>query len=230
MYTTVLLDLDDTLWDFSQSAKISLQQMYEELELGRWFDSVEQFIKIYKVKNTQMWEEYGRGEITKEYLALERFAHPLRQANCSEMELAQKMSEMFLGLTNKNMVLIDGAIELLEYLKPKYKLAAVSNGFVEAQYVKLDSSGLGKYFSHIILSEEIGLHKPDVKFFQKALQITATNSVNAVVIGDNFDSDVLGAQNAGIDAIYFDRSMAKTGKVSDSIKIVSRLCEIATVL
>ncbi|MFI3296339.1 MAG: YjjG family noncanonical pyrimidine nucleotidase [bacterium] len=230
MYTTVLLDLDDTLWDFSKSAKISLQQMYNELKLSRWFDSVEQFITIYKVKNTQMWEEYGRGEITKEFLALERFAHPLREVNCSEMELAQKMSEIFLGLTNKNLVLIDGAVELLEYLNPKYKLAAVSNGFVEAQYVKLDSSGLGKYFSHIILSEEIGLHKPDVKFFEKALQITATNRENAVVIGDNFDSDVLGAQNAGIDAIYFDRGLKGVKNISNSIKMVSELCEIATIL
>ncbi len=226
MYKTIFLDLDDTLWDFSESARLSLSQMYDRLNLERWFDSVESFINIYKVKNTELWKLYGQNQVTKEFLALERFEYPLRQVHCSEMQLAETMSGMFLSLTNENLVLIDGAIELLEYLKPKYQLAAASNGFVEAQYVKLESSGLLSYFSKIILSEEIGYQKPDIRFFEKALEITATKSDDAVIIGDNFESDVLGAMAAGIDAIYFDRIGVESSIVDDSVKSVSNLFQI----
>ena len=200
----LLIDLDDTLWDFRRNSKIAMQEIYNDYELNQYYDSFESFYDIYMVKNHQLWEQYAKGEITKDYLSLERFLYPLRVVGNEDVELAKKLGKDFLYRTTMQTNLVDGAIETLEYLKAQgHTLSIISNGFVEVQYTKLRRSGLIPYFANVFLSEEIGYQKPDIRFFQTVLDRLNASPSECLVIGDNFQTDIQGAQNANIRAVFY---------------------------
>ena len=201
MYTHILIDLDDTLWDFRKNSKIAMQEIFNDYELINYYDSFESFYCIYMEKNHQLWEQYAKGEVTKDFLSLERFLYPLRIVGNEDVELAKKMGDDFLHRTAMQSNLVDGALEMLEYLRSKgYILSIISNGFVEVQYTKLRRSGLLPYFSNVFLSEEVGYQKPDVRFFQAVLERLEARPTECLVIGDNLQTDIQGAENANINA------------------------------
>ena len=203
MYKTVFIDLDDTLWDFHANAKSSLQEIYLERNLGKYFDSFEQYFIFYAKRNIELWEMYGKGTISKEALSLERFQHPLIQVGVDNAPLAKEIGEQYLGLLPTRTMLVPYAKELLDYLHPKYPLTIVSNGFVEVQYKKLKSCHIDQYFAHVVLSEAANALKPDKRIFEYAMQLNGTKAAETIMVGDSFEADIVGAQNAGIDQIYY---------------------------
>jgi len=203
MYKTVFIDLDDTLWDFHANAKSAMQEIYEERNLGKYFDSFEQYFAFYAKRNLELWEEYGKGTISKEALQLERFQHPLIQVDVDNAPLAKEIGDQYLGLLPTRTMLVPYAKELLDYLYPKYPLTIVSNGFIEVQYKKLHSCGIEQYFAHVVLSEAANALKPDKRIFEYALQLNNAMASETIMIGDSYESDIVGAQNAGMDQIYF---------------------------
>ena len=231
MYTHILIDLDDTLWDFKKNSKIAMQEIFNDYELIKYYDSFESFYDIYMVKNHQLWDQYSKGEITKDFLSLERFLYPLRIGGCENIELAKTLGDDFLYRTTLQTNLVEGAIELLDYLKAKkYTLSIISNGFVEVQYTKLRRSGLLPYFSNIFLSEEVGYQKPDIRFFQAVLEKLSVKPAECIVIGDNFQTDIQGAKNANIDAIFYQRDALELTNISSDIHVVNKLLHINFIL
>ena len=110
--------------------------------------------------------------------------------------------------------LIDGSIDLLEYLKKKYQLHIITNGFKEVQATKLNASGLNGYFKTITTSEEVGVLKPNPKVFHHALDLASAQSGESVYVGDHFDTDVMGSKNAGIDQVFFNPHDADHPKIA----------------
>jgi len=202
-YKYVFIDLDDTLWDFHSNAKSSLQEIYEDKNLGQYFDSFEQYFSLYAKRNIELWEEYGKGTISKEELSLERFRHPLIQVGVDNSALAEQIGRDYLDLLPTRTALMPYAKELLDYLYPKYPLTIISNGFIEVQYKKLQSCNLEHYFAHIVLSEAAKALKPDKRIFEYALQLNEAKACEAIMIGDSYEADICGARNAGIDQVYF---------------------------
>ena len=230
MYKHILIDLDDTLWDFKANSKVAMQEIFNDYELIKYYDSFESFHAIYMEKNHQLWEQYAKGEITKEYLSLERFLYPLRIAGVENEQLAKQLGEDFLHRTTMQTQLVEGAIELLDYLKNKYTLSIVSTGFVEVQYIKLRRSGLLPYFTHIFLSEEIGYQKPDIRFFQAVLTKIDAKNTECLLIGDNLQTDIQGAKNANIDAILYQKNDSSDANSSDIYHVVNSLLAIKNIL
>ena len=227
----ILIDLDDTLWDFRRNSKIAMQEIYNDYELNKLYDSFESFYDVYTAKNHQLWEQYAKGEITKDYLSLERFLYPLRVVGAEDVELAKRLGEDFLHRTTLQTNLVDGAIETLEYLKSKgYTLSIISNGFIEVQYTKLRRSGLLPYFSNVFLSEEVGYQKPDIRFFQAVLDRLNATPAECLVIGDNLQTDIQGAQNANMRAIFYNAHPEQPSKNEFSGQIIANLLEIKTIL
>jgi len=226
MYKFVFIDLDDTLWDFHANAKSSLQEIYERRNLGRYFDSFDQYFKFYAVRNLELWEQYGKGTISKEALSLERFRHPLIQVGVDNSTLAKEIGDEYLELLPTRTSLIPYAKELLEYLYPKYPLTIVSNGFVEVQYKKLKSCLIEQYFSHVVLSEAAQALKPDKRIFEYALQLNNATASETIMIGDSYEADIVGAQNAGIDQIYFNPTLKQIEKDKPATYFVKSLEEI----
>lgn len=192
MYKHVFIDLDDTIWDFHANAKLSLQEVYENRNLNRYFEDFEHFFIIYAKRNLELWEMYGKGEISKEFLMVERFRHPLALMGVDNDELAIQIGDEFLDILPTKTMLVPYAIELLDYLFPKYSLTIISNGFVEVQYKKLRSSNIEHYFSHIVLSEAAGALKPDKRIFEYALELNNAIASETVMIGDSYAADIVG--------------------------------------
>ena len=230
MYNHILIDLDDTLWDFKANSKIAMQEIFNDYELIKYYDSFESFYYIYTDKNHQLWEQYAKGEITKDYLSLERFLYPLRLVGIENPQLAKQLGEDFLQRTTLQTQLVEGAIELLDYLKNKYTLSIISNGFVEVQYIKLRRSGLLPYFTHVFLSEEIGCQKPDVRFFQAVLEKLNAKNTECLVIGDNFQTDIQGAENMQIDAIWLKKDDVVEHNIHTKNTIIDNLLVLKSIL
>lgn len=205
----LFIDLDDTIWDFRANSKLSLRQIYDEFSLERVFTGYEQFQSLYMTANHELWEAYHHNRVTKDFLIVERFARPFRQVGSAlsdDLEFIMSINHRYLDVLAQQKTLVPGAIDLLDYLTAKeYPLYILSNGFAEVQARKLQSGGIDRYFKRLILSDEIGITKPDRRLFDYALQVVGADAADTVIVGDNYDADILGAMNAGWRAIYFNR-------------------------
>ena len=253
-YKAVFIDWDDTIGDFIGAAKLALQDMYEKYNLSEYFASLEEFVSLYKPHNLELWDKYGKDLVTKEYLSFDRFFFPLMHGSkfastaqrstaskTSDLQpqrgdlqlitaLAEQLSEDFLNMTTARFSLLPGAEEIVRYLAEKYPLTIVTNGFVEVQYEKFDKSGLKNYFSHIVLSEEVGCQKPNPRIFEEALRMNSLQAEEVVMIGDSWNSDIQGAINAGIDQIWIRKSQDPLPEGQSATYLVQSLSEVMEIL
>ena len=208
-HRNIFIDLDDTIWDFTANSHVSLEIMYRDLDIARIYPDYDAFSSAYYAKNSELWALYHHGKIEKDFLIIERYAHLLRTIGYNDIDnrLAQRMNEYYLDTLALQTQLVPYAIELLDYLTRRgYNLYILSNGFIEVQHKKLQSAGIGDYFKRMVLSDEIGINKPDRRLFDYALEVTHSQAADTLMIGDNYDADILGAMQAGWGQIYFDRN------------------------
>ena len=236
-YKAVFLDWDDTIGDFHGAADLALAQMYEKYQLDRYFASLDEFVGLYKPHNQELWAKYGEDKVTKEYLSLDRFLFPLMHGSlypngetAQVIRLAMTMSDDFLALTTAHFSLLPGAEDIVRYLAEKYPLTIVTNGFIEVQYEKFDKSGLKDYFSHIVLSEEVGCQKPNPRIFEEALRLNGLSADEVVMVGDSWYSDIQGAINAGIDQIWIRKSKDPLPEGQSATYLVQSLSEVMEIL
>jgi putative hydrolase of the HAD superfamily len=180
-----------------------LLHLFNEHQITKHCDTdFEKFIEIYEAINHELWHLYSLKQTTKEELRYQRFHKAFLHFNYNNIQLAHHWADDYLKLSPYKTHLIDGAMDVLLYLQEKYQLHIITNGFKEVQHIKLDYSNLKQFFEHIIISEEHGFNKPDIKIFDLAQQLTNSQAHECVMIGDNFDTDIMGALNANWKAIY----------------------------
>lgn len=219
-YKDIFIDFDDTLYDTRGNACIALCEIYDIFGLERYFPYPEIFYEHYWAINVQLWGQFTKGEITRDELILERFRRPLTEApstlsdeignnengETAEINFALAVSDKFLSLCAHKPGVVEGAHDLMHYLRNRgYRIHLCSNGFKEVQYHKLRASKLLEYFDTIILSDDIGVPKPSKTFFDRALEMSGADRTTTIMIGDNYNTDILGAINSGIDAMLFNR-------------------------
>ena len=207
-YKDLFIDFDDTLYDTHGNAVIALSETFDYFHLERYFSDPQVFYDAYWTANIDLWTQYAKGEITRDYLIVERFRRPLSVGKGIEItkELCLEISDRFLDFCASKPGVISGAHEVMDYLKQRgYRMHMCSNGFHEVQYKKLDACGLRDYFDTIILSEDAGVNKPSKAYFDYALKVSGASRKTTLMIGDNLQSDILGALNAGLDAMLFNR-------------------------
>lgn len=203
MYKSLFIDLDDTLWDTYHNNKECLEELYGDYRFDRFYPSFEAFFAVYFPNNLRLWEEYRRGVIDKPTLIVERFLGVLRPFGLTDTAFILRMNDDFLQRTTLKTRVVPGSFELLEYLRPKYRMYILSNGFREVQEKKLRNAGLAPYFDRMILSEDAGINKPHKRIFDYALINTNSRRKNTLMIGDSWEADVAGAHGAGIAQLWF---------------------------
>jgi putative hydrolase of the HAD superfamily len=202
-YSTVLIDIDDTIWDTRNNSREAFLEIYENHRWDTYFESFNHFYDAYLPSNVELWSLYARGKVTKDDLIVRRFQNPLSPYISVDEKFALDLNDELLDRVSQKTKLVENAKELLDYLSPKYQLVILSNGFKEVQYKKLRNSNIDAYFEHVILSDEAGANKPHPDIFSKALKAANANGSNTIMLGDSFESDISGAHNSGIDQIWF---------------------------
>ncbi|WP_455996454.1 YjjG family noncanonical pyrimidine nucleotidase [Phocaeicola barnesiae] len=202
-YKSIFIDLDDTLWAFTENARDTFEDMYHQYRFERYFQSFDHFMKLYTPKNLELWELYGRHEISKDELNARRFSYPLLQVGVDDPALVKAYSDGFFAAIPYKRKLMPHAMEALEYLSGKYRLYILSNGFRELQEQKMRSAGILHYFRKIVLSEDIGAHKPFPAIFNFAMSATQSEFRTSLMIGDNWKNDVAGARDVGMGQGYY---------------------------
>ena len=228
-YKAIFLDWDDTIGDWTGAELKALQDIYTNYHLDTLYAMPEDYIAAYKPYNLELWGMYGQGKVTKEWLHFQRFYKPIEglQVTGDRLQLlAHEMGDEFLRLTNKYFSVLPGAAEVVRELAKKYPLTIISNGFKEVQYYKFAHSGLAECFAHTIISEEVGINKPQPEIFQIALEKNNVTADEAIMIGDSYSSDIQGAKNAGIDQIWLHQGEAD----ETATYIVSELSEVFKIL
>jgi putative hydrolase of the HAD superfamily len=196
----VFFDLDHTLWDFEKNSGLTFRQIFKEENILLSFEA---FISIYKPINLRYWKLYREEKVSKEelrYLRLKETFDALEYA-ISDI-LIDKIAINYIAFLPNHNHLFEGTFELLTYLKDKYHLHIITNGFEEVQALKMEKSGLMPYFNKIVTSESVGVKKPNPKVFEFALQISEAEIDNSIMIGDNLEADIQGALDFGIKAIH----------------------------
>ena len=233
-YKDLFIDFDDTLYDTHGNAVIALKETFEVFHLERYFEDPNVFYDAYWTANIDLWSRYSKGEIDRPYLIVERFRRPLSMGNGLEVTepLCLEMSDVFLDFCSSKPGVIDGAHELMDYLRSRgYRMHMTSNGFHEVQYKKLAACGLRDYFDTIILSEDAGVNKPSPQYFDYALKVSGADRQTTLMIGDNLNTDVIGALNAGINAMLVNRWDVKKEDIPQNVTfVVNALRDISLIL
>lgn len=223
-YTSIFLDLDNTLLDFNMAEKVAVKKVLQKYNLPHDDEAV----KTYSNINRNYWERFERGEIEKSEIFEGRFKTFLSVYSL-EADTTAIAKDYCLNLS-EGYFKIDGAIEILEYLKKKdYRLYATTNGLSLTQFKRIKNSGLEPYFDKIFVSEQAGHQKPEKEYFNYVIEnIDEKDRNKMLIIGDSQSSDILGGINSSIDTCWFNPS-ASSPKYKSKFEI-SKLNEIKNIL
>jgi YjjG family noncanonical pyrimidine nucleotidase len=223
--TDVFFDLDHTLWDFEKNSALAFEKVFKMQDLKV---DMNEFLHFYVPINREYWERYRKDEISQKQL---RFGRLKDTFDLIEYAVSDDMIDLlsveYIHYLPKYNHLFEGTIEILDYLKPKYNLHIITNGFAEIQGNKLDNSYISHYFKTMTNSEMAGVKKPNQKIFEYALNLAEAKKESSIMIGDCIEADVQGALDAGMDAIFFNENNIQAPIY---IKQINHLLELKHIL
>ena len=197
----IFFDLDHTLWDFDKNSSLTFKKLFSLHDINV---NLKSFLKVYEPINLKYWKLYREEKIDKVNLRYFRLkdTFDVLEIDISD-RLINDLSDEYIKFLSTFNHLILGSLDILKYLHPKYKLHIITNGFQEVQRGKLEKSGISFFFDTVTNSEMVGVKKPNRKIFDYALSAANTDIESSLMIGDNLEADILGANNIGIDTIFF---------------------------
>ena len=223
--TDIFFDLDHTLWDFERNSMLTFQKIFAENQVGVELDK---FLEIYVPLNLHYWKLFREERISKKDLRYERLRRAFDALEYSiEDELIYNLSIQYIDHLPTFNNLVPNTVEILEYLRPNYRLHIITNGFEEVQKKKLKGSNIYGYFDKVVNSEMAGVKKPNPRIFEVALEMAAVNPAKAMMIGDNIEADILGAQAVGLHTLHYN---AHNDPVHDYCEMIHDLGEIKSYL
>lgn len=199
-YKVVIFDLDNTLIDFDAMEDGSLKSSLKALDIPY----TPEMIDHYKAINQKLWKGVEKKEYLKEEILSLRFKLLFDAYNIEAC--AEKMHHLFLDNMVDHLYMIDYAFDILDALKHKVVLVCLTNGVKKAQVMKFKKSGLDAYFDHVIISDEVGFHKPDIEIFKYMEKLIGDYKASEmIIIGDSLSSDIQGGLNYGIETVWFNK-------------------------
>lgn len=220
-YTHIFFDLDNTLWDFRKNSYVALEETFKNF--FRENDKIKfiEFFEVFSQFNHALWKEYRNQRIQKNELVWLRFQKTFDKLNIEGFD-AREINKMYFEKMPYQELLVEGALDILGYLKNRrYRMSIISNGFREVQFKKLENTGILKYFDKVFLSEDLKTPKPAIEIFEYAIKSVNAKKSKSIMVGDDWETDITGAVNVGIDAVYFKSS----DRISENEKIKSRFSD-----
>jgi putative hydrolase of the HAD superfamily len=195
-YKFIYFDLDDTLLNHRKAEKLALSEIWLEFELNQLV-TVEQLQETYHHINVFLWEMYGRAEITREELQKTRFERTLFRigSTLSWREIGDRYMQQY----QEHWSWIQGAKSAFDRIKSTFPVGILTNGFAETQRIKLHKFDLDRQDIITIISEEVGIMKPQPGIFEAATKASGVSASEILYVGDSYSSDVLGGAGFGWD-------------------------------
>ena len=203
-YQHIFFDLDNTLWDFHRCSNETLEELFQEYELYKLGDvTKEMFTTAFQKVNREFWHRYDCNEIDKKYIREKRFGVVFQEIGLPDILTPPTLSDTYLDRCPKKGYLVENTLEVLNYLKGKYQLHILTNGFNEPQEKKMKYANLGSFFQTVVTSESCAYKKPEKGVFTYAMNQANAKLEESVMIGDSLMTDIKGAEAVGMDSIYF---------------------------
>ncbi|MCM1356142.1 MAG: YjjG family noncanonical pyrimidine nucleotidase [Staphylococcus sp.] len=231
----IWFDLDDTLVDFHTNSRMALRIIHQECGLDRYYPDQDEWVATYETHNHSLWDRYSRAEITQDFLRCDRFATPLRphwtDGEEKLREFSWELDEIYLTRLAEQTALIDGAREILTHLRAHdYNIGILSNGFTDVQHRKLTNTGLAPLVDLVVLSDDIGVNKPDTRLYVYAMERAGNNDPEAhTMVGDNRSTDIEGAIRSGWNAIHLDPAATQISDAGTYL-VTPRLCYLESLI
>lgn len=223
MIKAVLIDIDDTIFDFEKCSKNSFLKTLEKFNIKFKEEDFSYFNKV----NDILWTKQKLGEINIKEVFIKR---DYLMGKYFNIDIEKGLfNDLFVKFLYDEIEMVDGIEDLLLYLSDKYKIFTASNGIYKMQENRLKKSNLDKYFDNVFVSDKIGFEKPDKKFFQKIMDLTKFSNDDLIMIGDSIKSDIIGAKNSKIKSIYFNKEDKKISDKNFTYQ-VKNLSEIKKIL
>jgi putative hydrolase of the HAD superfamily len=217
----IFFDLDHTLWDFETNSDKAFEKAFQNLQFKI---DLAKFLNYYRPINQKYWKLYREEKVTKAQLRHGRLKDTFDFLKIVVTdEMIEAMAVEYIRVLPENNQLFDGTMEILEHLSLKYQMHIITNGFQEVQYLKLEKSGISRYFQHIITSESVGFQKPHPDIFHHAMKVANTVPQESVMIGDNWEADIMGAHQCGMQVIFCNYHQENVG---ENIKSVTHLLQL----
>ncbi len=198
--TDVFFDLDHTLWDFEKNSALTFEKIFAEHGVQV---ELPDFLKAYVPVNLAFWKLYRENKIKKESLRYLRLRNVFDAIGYPiDDMLITDLADSYIKHLSTYDHLLPNSRDILDYLRPRYRMHIITNGFEEIQEKKLRNSNILGYFDHVINSEMAGVKKPDPIIFHLALERTRVLPENALMVGDNLEADILGARAVGFHTIH----------------------------
>ena len=222
---TVLIDIDDTIFDFRKSASSAIKKAATEYNIKITEEMLEKYFEI----NVVLWQDYENGKIPKSYIFENRFNMLFKDFNINI--IGTDFEDKFQKYFKTEYVFIDGAKDFLKYLSSKYAIYAASNSTYDSQIHRLKSAGVLGYFKDVFISDVAGAQKPTKEFFDYCFKnIPNVKKEETILIGDSLSSDIQGANNAGIKCCWFNESGKHCAEVQKYDYEIDKLSKIKDIL
>lgn len=196
-YKNLLLDIDDTLFDFAACEREAIKKTFDVLSLP----CSDKILGEYHEINKEMWHALERGEYDRLQIRTLRFE--ILFSRLGIRADADEVNALYGEMLSREHILLPGARSFLREAHKKYRLYVITNGITEVQQRRLDDADLRGFFSGVFISEQIGYNKPDRRFFDTVIDRAGLGREDCIVFGDSPTSDIAGARGAGIDCCLF---------------------------
>lgn len=226
-YTTLLFDADRTLFDFDAAERdaFGIVMCSHGIQLND--GDFERYVKI----NDGLWEQLGRGKITKDYLLDNRFGIFFEAIGREMSAQSAALNAQYVDELANVSTLFDGAMELCRTLSAHYDMYIVTNGVSHTQKKRFYLSPIHEYFKDIFVSEDAGAAKPMCQYFDYVFaHIGEDRRGTSVIIGDSLPHDILGGNNCGIDTVWYNPNAAENATEIIPTKTVKSYTELLEML
>ncbi len=220
----IFFDLDHTLWDFDRNSALTFERIFK---LHKVDVNLREFIEVYEPINLKYWKLYREEKITKPKLRYHRLKEAFDSIGVySDDQLISDLSVAYIEHLTTINHLFEDTLKVLVYLKRSYVLHIITNGFEEAQERKLINADIKKFFTTVTNSEQAGVKKPSPYIFEFAMEAAKAKPEESVMIGDSLEADIQGAENVGMDTIWFDHRNQSNGYLKSKIGHLNELLKL----
>lgn len=228
VYKHIFFDLDHTLWDYERNSNEALSELFLKYQLSRLgITDLLHFNLSFEKINQSLWSDFNKNKISRDTIREQRFLRILGEFEIEDNDLSAKLSDEYLMLCPTKPHLMPFTFEVLDYLKENYSLHILTNGFNDVQNIKLQNSKLHSYFSTVVTSDSAGYKKPMSSIFKFAIDKAEARKEESIMIGDNLQTDIMGARNFGMDTVYYNPKKEKhKSSVTHEIDCLSQLKNI----